>query len=128
MRAYVRYSHRYSSVARSVSSGLSLGLRSRFLRLSTRAAASISAVLANVPRLAPVARRKSSSLWVFSVSLFMPHSRGYAFISQEVYYNNERTHSGKYCYGKTPMRTFVDSLPLAREKLFGHDESDGQGA
>jgi len=43
-------------------------------------------------------------------------------------YNNERTHSGKYCYGKTPMRTFVDSIPLAREKLFGHHESDGQGA
>jgi len=44
------------------------------------------------------------------------------------HYNNERAHSGKYCYGKTPMRTFVDSLPLARKKLFGHDESDGQGA
>jgi len=43
-------------------------------------------------------------------------------------YNNERTHSGKYCYGKTPMQTFVDSIPLAREKLFGHDEPDGQGA
>ena len=42
-------------------------------------------------------------------------------------YNNERTHSGKYCYGKTPIRTFVDSIPLAREKLFGHDESDGLG-
>ena len=28
--------------------------------------------------------------------------------------------------GKTPMRTFVDSIPLAREKLFGHNESDGQ--
>ena len=41
-------------------------------------------------------------------------------------YNNERTHSGKYCYGKTPMQTFVDSIPLAREKLFGHNESDGQ--
>jgi len=26
------------------------------------------------------------------------------------------------------MRTFVDSIPLAREKLFGHHESDGQGA
>ena len=41
-------------------------------------------------------------------------------------YNNERTHSGKYCYGKTPMLTFVESIPLAREKLFGHNESDGQ--
>ena len=45
-----------------------------------------------------------------------------------VHYNNERTHSGKHCYGKTPMQTFVDSIPLARERLFGHDESDGQGA
>jgi len=26
------------------------------------------------------------------------------------------------------MQTFVDSIPLAREKLFGHHESDGQGA
>lgn len=40
-------------------------------------------------------------------------------------YNNERTHSGKYCYGKTPMRTFIDSIPLAEEKLFGYDSSDG---
>ena len=31
-------------------------------------------------------------------------------------YNNERTHSGKYCYGKTPMETFIDSKPLALEK------------
>ena len=28
-------------------------------------------------------------------------------------YNEERTHSGKYCYGKTPMQTFIDSVPLA---------------
>jgi len=26
------------------------------------------------------------------------------------------------------MQTFVDSIPLAREKLFGHDESGGQDA
>ncbi len=25
------------------------------------------------------------------------------------YYNHERPHSGKYCYGKTPMQTFQDS-------------------
>ena len=43
-------------------------------------------------------------------------------------YNSERKHSGKYCCGKTPMRTFADSIPLAREKLFGHYEPDGQGA
>lgn len=33
------------------------------------------------------------------------------------YYNNERPHSGKYCYGKTPMQTWNDSLCLAKEKL-----------
>ena len=31
-------------------------------------------------------------------------------------YNNNRPHSGKYCYGKTPMQTWKDSLHLAREK------------
>ena len=43
-------------------------------------------------------------------------------------YNNERTHTGKYCYGKTPMQTFRDSIPLAKDKLFGYDTSDGQSA
>ena len=43
-------------------------------------------------------------------------------------YNHERTHSGKYCYGKTPMQTFIDSIPPAEEKLFGYDVSDGQPA
>ena len=33
------------------------------------------------------------------------------------YYNNERTHSGKYCYGKTPMQTFIDTKSIAEEKL-----------
>lgn len=29
------------------------------------------------------------------------------------YYNCERPHSGEYCYGKTPMKTFEDSKSLA---------------
>lgn len=33
------------------------------------------------------------------------------------YYNNERTHSGKYCFGKTPVQTFHESIPLAKAKL-----------
>lgn len=33
------------------------------------------------------------------------------------YYNQQRTHSGKYCFGKTPMQTFQDSVPLAQAKL-----------
>lgn len=32
-------------------------------------------------------------------------------------YNEERPHQGRWCFGKTPMQTFRDSLPLAREKL-----------
>lgn len=31
-------------------------------------------------------------------------------------YNNERPHSGRYCFGKTPMQTFLDSISLAKEK------------
>jgi transposase InsO family protein len=34
-------------------------------------------------------------------------------------YNEQRPHSGKYCFGKTPMQTFVDSIPLTREKMVG---------
>jgi transposase InsO family protein len=33
------------------------------------------------------------------------------------HYNNERPHSGRYCYGKTPMQTFLESLPLAKQKM-----------
>lgn len=32
------------------------------------------------------------------------------------HYNSERTHTGKYCFGKTPLQTFFDSLTLAKEK------------
>jgi transposase InsO family protein len=36
------------------------------------------------------------------------------------YYNNQRAHSGKYCFGKTPMETFDESLTLARQKMLDH--------
>ena len=32
-------------------------------------------------------------------------------------YNTQRTHSGKHCYGKTPMQTWHDSIDLARQKM-----------
>ncbi len=32
-------------------------------------------------------------------------------------YNTERTHSGKYCFGKTPYQTFLDSKSLADDKM-----------
>lgn len=32
-------------------------------------------------------------------------------------YNNQRTHSGKYCFGRTPMQTFLETVPLAKQKM-----------
>ena len=32
-------------------------------------------------------------------------------------YNTQRPHTGKYCFGKTPMQTFLDSIPMTKEKL-----------
>ena len=32
-------------------------------------------------------------------------------------YNEDRPHQGRWCFGKTPMQTFLDAAPLAREKL-----------
>ena len=32
-------------------------------------------------------------------------------------YNEVRPHQGRWCYGKTPLQTFIDGAPLAREKM-----------
>lgn len=32
-------------------------------------------------------------------------------------YNESRPHSGKYCFGKTPLQTFLDSVHLAHQKM-----------
>jgi transposase InsO family protein len=32
-------------------------------------------------------------------------------------YNERRPHQGRWCYGKTPLHTFIDSVPLAKEKI-----------
>src|SRR5262252_3242434 len=32
-------------------------------------------------------------------------------------YNYRRPNQGRWCFGKTPMQTFLDTLPLAKEKL-----------
>ena len=34
-----------------------------------------------------------------------------------VEYNHQRPHQGRWCYGKTPIQTLIDALPLAKEKL-----------
>lgn len=38
-------------------------------------------------------------------------------------YNNERTHSGKICCGRTPMQTFFDSLDMAKNKMLNNQYS-----
>lgn len=35
------------------------------------------------------------------------------------WYNKERTHSGRYCYGKTPWETYLATKHLAHEKQIG---------
>jgi transposase InsO family protein len=32
-------------------------------------------------------------------------------------YNQERPHQGRWCFGKTPMQTFLDAIPIAKEKM-----------
>jgi transposase InsO family protein len=32
-------------------------------------------------------------------------------------YNSERPHQGRWCFGKTPMQTFLDAIPMAKEKM-----------
>ena len=39
-------------------------------------------------------------------------------------YNEQRPHSGKYCFGKTPMQTFLETLHLAKEKMIGYHPTD----
>jgi transposase InsO family protein len=43
------------------------------------------------------------------------------------YYNTKRPHSGRYCFGKTPMQTFIDSIDLAREKMVDELYSKAEG-
>jgi transposase InsO family protein len=43
-------------------------------------------------------------------------------------YNEVRPHQGRWCYGKTPRKTFVDSLPLAREKILAPAALEQGGA
>jgi len=31
-------------------------------------------------------------------------------------YNDARPHQGRWCFGKTPMQTFLDAMPMTKEK------------
>ena len=37
-------------------------------------------------------------------------------------YNRQRPHSGRYCYGKTPMQTFGESKHLAEAKMLDREQ------
>jgi transposase InsO family protein len=41
-------------------------------------------------------------------------------------YNKERPNQGKRCEGKTPMETFLENLPLAKEKILSIGKEDRQ--
>jgi len=32
-------------------------------------------------------------------------------------HNEARPHQGRWCFGKTPMQTFLDALPMTKEKM-----------
>jgi hypothetical protein len=51
-----------------------------------------------------------------SSAAVLPHSRSCGR-SVAALYNENRPHQGRWCFGKTPMQTFLDATPLAGEKL-----------
>ena len=42
-------------------------------------------------------------------------------------YNCTRPHSGRYCYGKTPMQTFLDSKAIVQQKMLERQFDDTMG-
>jgi hypothetical protein len=32
-------------------------------------------------------------------------------------YNEAQPHQGRWCFGKTPMQTFLDAMPMTKEKM-----------
>jgi Integrase core domain len=32
-------------------------------------------------------------------------------------YNEQRPHQGRWCFGKPPMQTFPDAMPMVKEKM-----------
>ena len=47
-----------------------------------------------------------------------------------VEYNYRRPHQGRWCFGKTPMQTFLDAIPLAKRKSWplDHDRQTYPGS
>ena len=36
-------------------------------------------------------------------------------------YNYQRLNGGKYCFGKSPMKTFTDIIEIAEEEILGYE-------
>ena len=32
-------------------------------------------------------------------------------------YNEARPHQGRWCFGKTPMQTFLDAMPMTKDNM-----------
>jgi Integrase core domain len=32
-------------------------------------------------------------------------------------YNEARPHQGRWCFGRTPMKTFLDAIPMTKQKM-----------
>lgn len=43
-------------------------------------------------------------------------------------YNTQRPHTGKFCFGKTPMQTLLDSIPMTKEKMLDLTQQTTQAA
>ena len=43
-------------------------------------------------------------------------------------FNEVRPHQGKWCFGKTPLQTFLDAIPLAKEKCLPVSDGDQPAA
>src|SRR5262245_43564063 len=37
--------------------------------------------------------------------------------SQTLFYNEARPRQGRWCFGRTPMKTFLDAIPMTKEKM-----------
>ena len=44
------------------------------------------------------------------------------------WYNEERTHQGKMCCGRTPLQTFLDGIPIWKEKVDDLNQEGGEVA
>ena len=52
------------------------------------------------------------------VRIFQPHRLLLADLDLWIReYNEQRPHQGRWCFGKTPMQTFLDAMPMAKEKM-----------